>query len=301
LTGEQRRSMCGNLASQVQLLEQRGLAHRDLSSTNIFIDTNTWEVHLIDWDSMFHSSLTIPANTTFGTNGYIAPFVRINGSEDPRVTWTTASDRFSLAVLSVEFLTVERNSPVTGDGGLVDQDEIFSLRGNGLNQIRARLKAEFPHALTLFENALNARRPGDCPSPDNWLAIGGSVKAPSLSDVYDPQADFLRCIQLLQKQNQPAPPAPNLNELEKVDTQSFLIPKDVGAPPAPSLTAVEPIDRESLTLPDRISSSPPAPPLPRLDSLTSETEISKAAGAQCSSAQQESVDQEGGRKKSEIR
>ena len=107
LTSEQRLLLCRNLSEKVSILERSNVSHRDLSSTNVFVDTNTWNVHLIDWDSIFHSSLTFPPNTTFGTNGYVAPFVRVNGSEDPHIRWRCGADRFSLAVLNVEFLCVE--------------------------------------------------------------------------------------------------------------------------------------------------------------------------------------------------
>src|SRR4026208_1687299 len=65
LTPEQRLTICRHLSEKITILERNNLSHRDLSSTNIFIDTNTWEVHLIDWDSIYHVSLSIPSSTTF--------------------------------------------------------------------------------------------------------------------------------------------------------------------------------------------------------------------------------------------
>ena len=266
LSAEQRQQICRNLAGQVQHLERMGLSHRDLSSTNVFIDTRTWAVHLIDWDSIYHASLSIPGNTTCGTNGYVAPFVKTNGSEDVRITWAAMSDRFGLAVLNVEFLTVNRNSPVTGDGGLLDQDEINKRGGRGMDQIRLLLGKNFPRAESLFEKALNSRGLADCPSPDEWLALIVGVKAPSLSDVYDPQADFLRCIQLLQKESQPAPPAPRLSDFENPDVYAALAEGKTGPPPpAPSLAGLEPIDLKGSTSLTCFENAPAAPPLPSLE------------------------------------
>jgi hypothetical protein len=260
LTSEQRLLICRNLSEKVRALEGSGLSHRDLSSTNVFIDTNTWDVHLIDWDSLYHRSLTIPPNTTFGTNGYVAPFVRVNGAPDPRRTWRPGSDRFSLAVLNVEFLTIERNSPVTGDGGLLDQDEIFVRRGRGIDRCADILRRSSPGALGLFERALLANDFDECPRPDEWIALSAGVTAPSLRDVYDPQPDFQRFIHTLQ-----APPpraAPDLRDVERPDFAASYVPATgVEGPPAPSLPDLEPFDPSALPHARTAAATPPAPDL----------------------------------------
>jgi serine/threonine protein kinase len=243
LTPEQRLLMCRRLGEKVSALESHDLAHRDLSSTNIFIDTNTWDVHLIDWDSIYHPSLTLPPNTTFGTNGYIAPFIKVNGTEDPRVTWRRRADRFSLGVLSVEFLSVERGSPVTGDGGLLNQDEIYNSGGSGIDRIVGSLRRDFPGAVGLFERLMRARSFDDCPGPDEWIALGAGVTAPSLKDVYDPQKDFVTFIEKLQKERQPVIPAPELRDIELPDLSvpHVLAAREAG-PPAPKLSELEALD-----------------------------------------------------------
>ena len=63
-----------NLVKAVNLLEKTKCSHRDLSSGNVFIDPSTWKVYLIDFDSLFHSSLKMPKDTTCGTDGYIPKF-----------------------------------------------------------------------------------------------------------------------------------------------------------------------------------------------------------------------------------
>lgn len=237
LTPEQRLLMCRNLGEKVGALEGHDLSHRDLSSTNIFIDTNTWDVHLIDWDSLYHPTLTRPPNTTYGTSGYVAPFVRSGGVEDPRLTWGAKSDRFSMGVLCVEFLCVGRGSPVTGDGGLLNQDEIYGGGGGGLSRILDGLRQNFPAALVLFEKVLGAGGFGECPAPDEWRALGAGVSAPSLKDVYDPQADFLKFIQQIQVPSPPAAPAPDLREVAAPDIEvNYVSANADGGPPAPSLS-----------------------------------------------------------------
>jgi serine/threonine protein kinase len=263
LTREQRLLMCQNLNQKLSTLERNALSHRDLSSTNVFIDANTWDVHLIDWDSLYHPSLSIPPSTTFGTNGYIAPFVRVNGSENASVTWRSGSDRFSLAILNVEFLTVERGSPVTGDGGLFDQDEIYRLGGAGINGITDRLKRDFPLAFQVFAKTLNADSFAACSGPEEWMGIEITHSAPSLKDFYDPQVDFLKFLHRLQQRLEI--PAPKLSELEEPQYKTPVVKATLDAGPlAPSLTDLEKFDlRDLLTASQQ--ATPAAPRLADLD------------------------------------
>lgn len=266
LKREQRLLMCQNLNQKLSILEKNELSHRDLSSTNVFIDTDTWDVHLIDWDSLYHPSLTIPPHTTFGTNGYIAPFVRVNGSEDGSVTWRAGSDRFSLAILNVEFLTVERGSPLTGDGGLFDQDEIYRLGGAGINEITDRLKRNFPVAFQVFDKTLRAQSFTASPGPEEWMGIETTPTAPSLKDVYDPQADFLKFLHRVQPHIEI--PAPKLSELEEPQYRRPTVKTTQSAgPPAPKLTDLSRLD-ERKVLPATQQTAPAAPRLADLDDLS---------------------------------
>jgi serine/threonine protein kinase len=251
LTFEQRLSLCRSLSTKIEILERNGLAHRDLSSTNIFVDTKKWEVHLIDWDSLYHSSLSIPVNTTFGTSGYIAPFVRVNGVEDSKVTWRDCADRFSLAILNSEFLCIDQSSPITGDGGMVEQQEIHQHAGPGLDQILIELEKRSTNAAHLLRMALRANNFSSCPKPSDWIALTPTTVAPSLASLYDPQPDFRRFIQELQKQprQQPAPPAPALKEIELPDlTPAAHITNRGPAASAPDLSAVESLEWNRLPL-----------------------------------------------------
>jgi serine/threonine protein kinase len=251
LSSEQRLSLCRSLSTKIEILERNGLAHRDLSSTNIFIDTKKWEVHLIDWDSLYHSGLSIPANTTFGTSGYIAPFVRVNGVEDSKVTWRDCSDRFGLAILNSEFLCIGQNSPVTGDGGFFEQEEIHQHGGPGLDHILIALEKCSPNAAQLLRKALHANTFSTCPRPSDWICLTPTAVAPSLTSVYDPQSDFLRFIQELQKKarQKPAPLAPTLKEVESPDLNTAAhVTNRATAASAPPLSAVETLEWNRLPL-----------------------------------------------------
>jgi serine/threonine protein kinase len=220
LTREQRLLICKNLSEKAALLEKNEIAHRDLSATNVFIDAKSWQVHLIDWDSIYHSQLSMPPNTTYGTSGYVAPYVRLNRVEDPKVTWRALSDRFSLAILNTEFLLVKKDSPLTGDGGMFDQQEIYRADGPGIRKILREARNQFPDAARMLERALAARSCDECPSPDEWRVwsdINTGFEIPSLKDVYDPRIDFE---EFLQKIRRPHPP-PRLSEIETVSPNTM--------------------------------------------------------------------------------
>lgn len=164
LKKEQRIKLCISLIDLIKNLEAQNISHRDLSSRNIIIDINTRKVNLIDWDSVFHPSLKIPSNTTFGTDGYIAPFIK----QDSKKTWKEFSDRFSLAVLIMEFLSIKQGSSFTGDGGIFDQSEIDNKGGPGISNILSSLDNSFSTSKTLFSIALNATTFQSMPSPEDW-------------------------------------------------------------------------------------------------------------------------------------
>jgi serine/threonine protein kinase len=176
LTRDERLLLCASLSEQVQLLEASDLSHRDLSAMNVFVDNVTKTVHLIDWDCIFHSSLTMPNNTTFGSEGYTAPFMmNSSGQPVPAVSWRPGADRFSLAILNSEFLSMEAGTPDRNDGGMFSQAELYQRSGPVTTSILNNLQQTFPIAATLLERALRANSFDDCPSPAEWLALNNPV------------------------------------------------------------------------------------------------------------------------------
>jgi serine/threonine protein kinase len=179
LTDDERMILCMKLSENVSLLESNDLSHRDLSVTNVFVDVRNQLVHLIDWDSLFHPSLSMPRNTTFGTEGYVAPLVMVNGTPDPRATWQPRADRFSLAILNAEFLCMNVGTSLKNEGGMFEQQELYNRGGPGTARIIGLLQQKSPAAAALLERALQSRGFDDCPSPAEWLALGGPAAASS--------------------------------------------------------------------------------------------------------------------------
>lgn len=216
LAADERLLLCTKLSEQINLLESNELSHRDLSATNVFVDVSSQLVNLIDWDCIFHPSLTMPSNTTFGTNGYIAPFARVSGALDPQTSWKPRADRFSMAILNAEFLSMDIGTPIRHDGGMFEQAELFNRGGPATAPVISGLRRRFPRAAILLEQALKAQGFDDCPSPAEWIALAATpIPMPSLNlaSTFTPAAA---------SQPQAAPPV-NSNSFALLDEAAFAV------------------------------------------------------------------------------
>jgi len=214
----QRIALCRKLTKLVEFLETSLCCHRDLSCGNVFIDCHTWEVCLIDFDSLYHPSLSMPQATTCGTPGYIPHLAWNNGKLDSRRTWCQYVDRFALALLNTEFLLVRPGFKITGEGGIFDQDELRKQSGTGINSVMRALKSKYPYAAQLLDAAIHSSSFSDCPSPHDWNSFYNMVpglvfRPPSPSDISrvtpeDLAKKLARC-----KPAIPPWPAPSLDEM----------------------------------------------------------------------------------------
>jgi hypothetical protein len=160
-------SIAEDVCRKVVALEEGHIAHRDLSATNVMIDDQR-VIHFIDWDSLYAPSLRMPTNTTIGTPGYTAPYMHQAG-DDPAASWMAGADRFALAVLVLEALAAQRGCAFAGDGCLLEQNEIQARGGATLDAAVAAAGARANHVVALFEKALAAKAPRQCPAPREWL------------------------------------------------------------------------------------------------------------------------------------
>jgi len=168
---DERLLFCKSLSEHISELEHYQMAHRDLSSTNVFVSRQNVFVHLIDWECIHHPTLTMPINTVFGSEGYIAPFVKRSGQPDAQATWRERADRFSMALLNVEFLCMQVGSPVQHDGGIFDQSDLYNRGGRTIDEAVRHLRQNFPDVVDLFERNIQAQDFDDCPAPDEWLTV----------------------------------------------------------------------------------------------------------------------------------
>jgi len=166
-----RLQMSLNLARSVSALEAGQCSHRDLSATNVFFDQDD-RAYLIDWDCLYHPKLSFQSNTTVGTMGYIASFLKVTeGHADGARSWCEYADRFALAVLIAEILLVgpETASP-NEDGSLFSQAQIDALDHEFVQDQIKQLRQLSKSCASLVEQTFNSTSFTQCPSPDDWIS-----------------------------------------------------------------------------------------------------------------------------------
>src|SRR5258707_5371263 len=168
LSKVERLLLCQKISEQIGWLESVGLAHRDVSRTNVLVDSLNIEIHFVDWDSLYHPMLRMPANAVCGTKGYLAPFLKFAEGQDAQTTWLENSDRFALAILNVDLLIIGASLPPAPS--LISQDDLYHRSGRDLRAVRQALRHTLPAAGELFDAALAARSFGECPRPSDWIA-----------------------------------------------------------------------------------------------------------------------------------
>jgi len=176
LPNDERLLLCRNLSQKVETLEDNNLSHGNLSRNTVFMDVNNHLIRIINWDEVFHPTLAIPPNRMLGTCGYIPPFINKGGVPVRLLTWRPQADRFSLAILNAEFLSLNAGSPMEGDGGMFNQEELYARSGKGIALILDALRKNFPGADTLLKKALDAQSFDECPSPKEWIAFSSGIR-----------------------------------------------------------------------------------------------------------------------------
>ena len=188
LSRVERLLLCQKLSQAVDWLESTGIAHRDLSDGNVMLDAVNVEVHLVDWDGLYHPGLEMPVNTACGSRGYLAPFVKLNDLAEADLTWREKADRFALAILNSELLLVKEGTRRVGGHGLFDQDDIYNRLGKTVIEVRNGLRHAFPAACPLLEAALAARGFDECPSPRDWIDFAARELDNNNQSIWDEDA-----------------------------------------------------------------------------------------------------------------
>jgi len=156
------------LALATAAAEEVSVSHRDFSGGNIHVEVMAARIHLIDWDSAFVPNAPFQPNTVLGTEGYMAPW--LSNAKD---SWSTTADRFALAVMIAEVLTIDQGWQLSGDGALFGQDEI-GTDGRGFQRTWRALRAIDGNLAGRFEQAWKADAFAECPSPFEWAGLVAS-------------------------------------------------------------------------------------------------------------------------------
>jgi serine/threonine protein kinase len=177
LPRKHRLKLIRSLSEKIQWLEGQEISHRDISAANVCVDLKAAEIHLVDWDAIFHPSLPMPTRIGRGTAGYLAPFLNVSGVSDGRLSWKSRADRFGLALLNAEILSISAGLQTTGENGLCHQDELYNRTGPCLDAMDTSLRANYPRASVLLQRALLAESFEDCPRPEDWTSLTGTEPA----------------------------------------------------------------------------------------------------------------------------
>ena len=236
---EHRIELARNLTSLIRALEKHNCCHRDISSGNVFIETKSWNIYLIDFDSLYHPSLSMPEATTCGTIGYTPSFAWKSNTLNVRRTWCPYADRYALTIINVEFLALNKGAPLTAEGGMFEQHELRARSGKGIYMIKKLLQKEWQEVVSLFEATINSKNFASCPSPEDWQEVleaipGAPVRPPRLEQLENIPQDYFKNVLSKLRPAAPLWPAPNLSSMPTID---FQIPQTnseyVSLPPDP--------------------------------------------------------------------
>ncbi len=176
LDWRQRLVVATRLAIVTAAAEDASVSHRDYSGGNIHVEAASGRIHLIDWDSAFVPDAPFQPNTVLGSEGYMAPWL-----SDAKDSWATTADRFALAVMITEVLTVDQSWHLTGDGALFRQDE-FGTDSESFQRAHHALSTINRDLAILFERAWKADTFARCPAPFEWAELIGPRDPSSLEE-----------------------------------------------------------------------------------------------------------------------
>lgn len=180
------------LARSISVLHQRGYAHGDIHANNVLVHRNRiCRISVIDFDNFAGNSL--PASPCLGHQLYMAPEIRVNHTPP-----SVEADRFSLAVLTHELLTLRH--PVPNDATEAEFNEVMSagkwLGDPGRSTKRECQQGYPPEVLDtdlsrLFRLGIS-HKPAERPTAEEWqdalfnslfrVFVCPSCSAPNLVD-----------------------------------------------------------------------------------------------------------------------
>lgn len=179
------------LAEILASMEQRGLAHCDLSAPNLILpmlseDTKDLKlvdyVQLIDLEQIFSTQLERPDYVPAGSPGYAAH----NGMQSSEM-WSTYSDRFSGAILLMEMLAACSDSFMENTWGesyfapneVKSHCERFTLLINSIRPLWGDM------VVSLFTKAWESEELKECPTFGEWLIAISKIAQPNLENSAD--------------------------------------------------------------------------------------------------------------------
>jgi len=176
ISRQQSLRLARSLVDTVSELEERKLAHCDLSSSNFIFSSDLTGVELIDIEDMFGNGLLPPKEKPKGTGGYAPAWIQTDG------VWEASADRFSTGILISEILgwqfedvrEASSGDAYFGEGEFGNKSKRFRLLSDRLEQLH-------PELANLFKTVWYSESLEECPRVQDWKAILDSIKEPELN------------------------------------------------------------------------------------------------------------------------
>ncbi|MCI3922783.1 hypothetical protein MO973_21375 [Paenibacillus sp. TRM 82003] len=187
LTREQSLRLAVRFAKLLSSIEQRGLAHCDLSAPNVLLPYllhgdepgTSWDVELVDVEQMFGRGLDRPEYVPGGSPGYAAFHTANIG------LWSKYADRFAGAVILAEMLVwfdPQAREAAWGESFFAPEEMQQLCERQALMEHTIRLHWGEEPAM-LFAQAWNSAELNQCPTFGEWLTklIHLDASAPSVT------------------------------------------------------------------------------------------------------------------------
>ena len=172
LSPEQSLRLARALAEQLTALEERGVAHCDLSGPNLIVTSmpddqepdRACTIALVDVEQLFGPGLDLPPMLSAGSPGYAH-------KASPKGLWSADADRFAAAILLAEMLGFcEDAVRQAAAGESYFTPEEIQRDSARLRILRASLQKYWGEAvLGLFDRAWASEALANCPTLGEWL------------------------------------------------------------------------------------------------------------------------------------
>lgn len=166
------------LSSAGSAMEQRGIAHSDLSAPNVMFvkESGYSQIELVDVEQMYSPRLDPPDFHFSGSPGYASYYA---GTEDSQPAWNAFADRLPGSVMIAEMLgwSDEEVRKAAWGESYFDPAEIQS-EGPRFELLRQSLERNFGKGpAELLLRAWNSRDPRSCPSFGEWVVALSEIQA----------------------------------------------------------------------------------------------------------------------------
>jgi len=171
MTRNECHKLAKSLVDTLYGLEERDIAHCDLSGGNFIFSPDYSQVELVDIEELFGIGLQTPDPLPAGTSGYSPMWVKKNG------LWEAAGDRFAAGILLSEILGWQfdevRAQSSNGDSFFADGE--FGNETKRYELLKERLGQLHSELARLLETAWRATNTEECPRISEWKKIIGQI------------------------------------------------------------------------------------------------------------------------------